>query len=165
MGVEQPEQTTGGAAEMSAVQSDVFEESLCAWAGGHQTVSAAVIACAALVLGEPVEVAMVFDLSTPPPGALVRGDIVFAVEDAHEPIGGDEHQGLSHQAVRDRVVVAVESLNAEFRKVLNPRVQFPTDDAALKVLFLALQRKQTRTMAPKERGAALAHFQVLFPAG
>ena len=33
---------------------------------------------------------------------------------------------------------AVESLNAEFRKALNPRVQFPTDDAALKVLFLSL---------------------------
>ena len=58
---------------------------------------------------------------------------------------------------------AVESLNAEFRKVLNPRVQFPTDDAALKVLFLALQRKKTRTMAPKEWGAALSHFQLLFP--
>lgn len=57
---------------------------------------------------------------------------------------------------------AVESLNAEFRKVLNPRVQFPTDDAVLKVLFLALQRKKTRTMAPKEWGAALSHFQILF---
>ena len=64
---------------------------------------------------------------------------------------------------------AVESLNAEFRKVLNPRVQFPTDEAALKVLFLALQRKKTRTMAPKDWGHALAHFQLLFadrfPAG
>jgi putative transposase len=64
---------------------------------------------------------------------------------------------------------AVESLNAEFRKVLNPRVQFPTDEAALKVLFLALQRKKTRTMAPKDWGQALAHFQLLFaerfPAG
>lgn len=58
---------------------------------------------------------------------------------------------------------SVESLNAEFRKVLNPRVQFPTDDAALKVLFLALQRRKTRGMAPREWGAALAHFQVLFP--
>lgn len=58
---------------------------------------------------------------------------------------------------------AVESLNAEFRKVLNPRVQFPADDAALKVLFLALQRKKTRAMAPKEWGAALSHFQLLFP--
>ena len=58
---------------------------------------------------------------------------------------------------------AVESLNAEFRKVLNPRVQFPHDDAALKVLFLALQRKKARTMAPKEWGAALSHFQLLFP--
>jgi putative transposase len=59
---------------------------------------------------------------------------------------------------------AVESLNAEFRKVLNPRVQFPSDDATLKVLFLALQRKKkSRAMAPREWGAALAHFQLLFP--
>ena len=57
----------------------------------------------------------------------------------------------------------IESLNAEFRKVLNPRVQFPTDDAALKVIFLALQRKKVRFMAPKEWGAALSHFQLLFP--
>ena len=57
---------------------------------------------------------------------------------------------------------AVESMNAEFRKVLNPRVQFPTDDAALKVLFLALQRKKARTMAPKEWSAALSHFLILF---
>jgi len=58
---------------------------------------------------------------------------------------------------------AVESLNAEFRKVLNPRVQFPTDEAALKVIFLALQRKKTRVMAPKDWGPALSHFQLLFP--
>lgn len=58
---------------------------------------------------------------------------------------------------------AVESLNAEFRKVLNPRVQFPTDDAALKVLFLALQRKKTRMMAPTTWTSALAHFQIIFP--
>jgi len=58
---------------------------------------------------------------------------------------------------------SVESMNAEFRKVLNPRVQFPTDDAALKVLFLAIQRKKARTMAPKDWNAALAHFQIIFP--
>jgi putative transposase len=58
---------------------------------------------------------------------------------------------------------AVESMNAEFRKVLNPRVQFPSDEAALKVVFLALQRKKARFLAPKEWGAALSHFQLLFP--
>jgi putative transposase len=57
---------------------------------------------------------------------------------------------------------AVESMNAEFRRVLNPRVQFPTDDAALKVVFLALQRKKARS-APKDWGAALSYFQILFP--
>ena len=57
----------------------------------------------------------------------------------------------------------VESMNAEFRKVLNPRVQFPNDEAALKVLFLALQRKKTRAMAPIDWRQALAHFQLIFP--
>jgi len=57
---------------------------------------------------------------------------------------------------------AIESLNAELRKVINPRVQFPTDDAALKVIYLALQRKESRVMAPVNWTAALSHFQIIF---
>lgn len=64
---------------------------------------------------------------------------------------------------------AVESLNAQFRKALNPRGQFPSDDAALKVLFLALKTHKNKGRAPKEWGQAIAHFQILFserfPAG
>jgi putative transposase len=58
---------------------------------------------------------------------------------------------------------AIESLNAEFRKVLNPRVQFPSDDAALKVLFLSIERRSVKTMAPRDWGAAISYFQVLYP--
>lgn len=57
---------------------------------------------------------------------------------------------------------AIESMNAEFRKVLNPRVQFPSDEAVHKVLFMSLSRKKVRLMAPKEWGAALSHFQLVF---
>jgi hypothetical protein len=63
----------------------------------------------ALFVGEPVEVARVFDLSPALPGALVRGDGVVSVEDAHELVGGDEPQGLSYEGMRDRIVVAVEA--------------------------------------------------------
>ena len=93
--IEQAEQSARGAAEMSAVQGDLLEERLGAGARGHQPISAAVLACAALVVGEPVEMALVFDLSAALPGALVHGDFVVAVEHADAAVGGDERQGLS----------------------------------------------------------------------
>jgi putative transposase len=57
---------------------------------------------------------------------------------------------------------AIESLNFQFRKALKPRGHLPSDDAALKLLFLALQNHKAKGRAPKEWGAALAHFQLLF---
>src|SRR5207237_5505051 len=59
--VEQAEQATGRAAEMTAVQGDLLEECLRVGAGGHQPVSSAVLACAALVVFESVEMVPVFD--------------------------------------------------------------------------------------------------------
>lgn len=64
---------------------------------------------------------------------------------------------------------AVESMNAEFRKALHPRGSFPSDEAALKVLFLAIKGQKTHLRSPKQWGEALAHFNLLFadrfPAG
>lgn len=64
---------------------------------------------------------------------------------------------------------AVESLNFQFRKALKPRGHFPSDDAAFKLLYLALQNHKAKGRPPKEWGAALGHFQMLFadrfPAG
>ena len=64
---------------------------------------------------------------------------------------------------------AVESLNFQFRKALKPRGHFPTDEAALKLLYLALQNHKAKGKPPKDWRAALAHFQLLFadrfPAG
>ena len=54
-------------------------------------------------------------------------------------------------------------MNAEFRKVLNPRVQFPTDDAALKVIFLALQRKKNPRHGPKGMGRRALPFLPSIP--
>src|SRR5487761_2361153 len=57
---------------------------------------------------------------------------------------------------------AIESLNFQFRKALNPRGHFPSDDAAFKLLYLALLNHKAKGKAPKEWGNALAHFQVMF---
>ena len=60
-------------------------------------------------------------------------------------------------------------MNAEFRKALHPRGSFPSDEAALKVLFLAIKGQKTHLCSPKQWGEALAHFNLLFadrfPAG
>jgi putative transposase len=58
---------------------------------------------------------------------------------------------------------AVESLNAQFRKALHPRGSFPSDEAALKVLFLAIKGHKTLARSPKLWAEALAHFQIIFP--
>jgi putative transposase len=57
---------------------------------------------------------------------------------------------------------AIESLNFQLRQALNPRGHFPHEDAALKVLHLALQRAHGRWKAPRQWSRALAHFAVLF---
>jgi putative transposase len=57
---------------------------------------------------------------------------------------------------------AIESLNFQLRQALNPRGHFPTEDAALKVLYLALQRAHGRWKAPRQWARALAHFAILF---
>jgi len=58
---------------------------------------------------------------------------------------------------------AIESLNASLRKVLSPRRHFPTEEAALKVMYLAIRNKQKRWTRPvKDWAAAIQHFSVYF---
>jgi putative transposase len=56
----------------------------------------------------------------------------------------------------------IESVNAQLRKVLRPKGHFPTDDAVLKLLFLALQRAKLRWKPQAHWNQALAHFAILF---
>jgi putative transposase len=58
---------------------------------------------------------------------------------------------------------AVESLNSQLRKVLRPKGSFPTDDAVLKLLYLALTRAKQRWSRPKGWAQALAHLTIMFP--
>jgi len=58
---------------------------------------------------------------------------------------------------------AIESRNMSLRKVLKTRGSFPTDEAALKLIYLALQNITARwTMPIKEWRAALNRFAILF---
>jgi putative transposase len=57
---------------------------------------------------------------------------------------------------------AIESLNAQLRRVLRPKGSFPNDDAVLKLLFLALQRAQVRWKAAPAWKQAYNHFAIMF---
>jgi putative transposase len=59
---------------------------------------------------------------------------------------------------------AIESIQAQLRKVTKKHGAFPTKDSVLKVLYLALQRAQERwTMPIREWQPALDHFALAFP--
>jgi transposase-like protein len=59
---------------------------------------------------------------------------------------------------------AVESIQAQLRKVTKKRGAFPTEDAVLKVLYLALQRAEKRwTMPVWDWAPALYHLSLVFP--
>ncbi len=58
---------------------------------------------------------------------------------------------------------AIESLNASLQKVLKPKKAFPSDDAILKVLYLALHRvAQKWTMPIRDWKAALSQLLIVF---
>jgi putative transposase len=57
---------------------------------------------------------------------------------------------------------AVESLNRCLRKIIKTRGSFPTDDAALKLLYLAIRNAGVRWWRPVEWTAAMSQFAILF---
>jgi putative transposase len=57
---------------------------------------------------------------------------------------------------------AIESLHMQLRKIIKTRGHFPTDEAALKLLYLALRNVQSRWGTAPEWKAALPHFVILF---
>jgi len=58
---------------------------------------------------------------------------------------------------------AVESLNMSLRKVIKTRGSFPHEEAALKLLYLALERAAKRWTRPvKDWKAALNRFAILY---
>jgi putative transposase len=57
---------------------------------------------------------------------------------------------------------AVESLNRSLRKIIKTRGSFPTDDAALKLLYLAIENAGVHWRRPVAWTAAMGQFAVLF---
>jgi putative transposase len=58
---------------------------------------------------------------------------------------------------------AIESLNSTLRKVLTPRRHFPSEEAALKVMYLAILNAQKRWTKPVQYWtAALQHLSIYF---
>jgi len=58
---------------------------------------------------------------------------------------------------------AIESLNSSLRTVLTPRRHFPSDEAALKVMYLAIRNRQKRWTKPIQFwNQALQHFSIYF---
>jgi putative transposase len=57
---------------------------------------------------------------------------------------------------------AVESLNMSLRKALKPRVAFPSEEAAVKVMYLALRRVIAKWKPPLHWKAALNRFTILW---
>jgi transposase-like protein len=59
---------------------------------------------------------------------------------------------------------SVESLNRSLRKIIKPRGGFPNQEAALKLLFLALRQAAKKwTMPIHHWREALNHFTILWP--
>lgn len=58
---------------------------------------------------------------------------------------------------------AIEALNSKLRRAVRARGHFPTDDAAMKLLFLVLNRSEKQwKMPPREWAVAKAQFAILY---
>ena len=58
---------------------------------------------------------------------------------------------------------AVESLHMSLRKVIKNRGSFPSEEAALKILYLALRKVTAKWKTVQHWKAALNHFTLLWP--
>ncbi len=83
-------------------------------------------------------------------------------------LGYDQHfrRHARHQVdigAQFRQLGAIESLNAKLRQAVRTRGHFPTDESALKLLFLVLNRAAKEwKMPPREWSMAKAQFAILF---
>ncbi len=86
------------------------------------------------------------------------------------PDGRTIHQGRSGpnrtRAASDIIIPvtnAIEALNSKLRRAVRAREHFPNDQAALKLLFLVLNRAEKDwKMPPREWTAAKAQMAVIF---
>lgn len=70
------------------------------------------------------------------------------------------------EAIRKAIYTtnAIEAINRQIRKIIKTKGSFPNDEAALKLVFLALQNASKRwTMPIRDWKLALNQFAILFP--
>jgi putative transposase len=65
---------------------------------------------------------------------------------------------------QDIVDAAVEALHRSLRKIIKTRGSFPTDEAALKLLYLAIRNAGVHWRRPVEWTAAMGQFAIHFGA-
>jgi putative transposase len=59
---------------------------------------------------------------------------------------------------------SIEAVNRQLRKIIKTRGHFPTEDAAIKLLWLALRNAEKKWTYPiREWQRALHQFAILFP--
>src|SRR3954464_2072382 len=81
----------------------------------------------------------------------------------HTPGAKPSQPDETGTAVYIPVTNAIEALNAKLRSAVRTRGHFPTDEAALKLLYLVLNRTEKEwTMPAREWSMAKAQFAVLF---
>lgn len=107
--IEEAEEPTRRAAEVSAAQGDLLKERARARARAREAIAPAKLGGAQLVSGELLEMRSVLDLAPAVVASHVSGDFDRAVEDAQVGLGRDEGEGFAHERRRDRVVVEVEA--------------------------------------------------------
>jgi putative transposase len=78
-----------------------------------------------------------------------------------------DRDGPNRTAVASAIIIpvtnAIEALNSKLRRAVRARGHFPTDEAAMKLLFLVLNRAEKEwTMPAREWCVAKAQFAVLF---
>ena len=60
------------------------------------------------------------------------------------------------------VGIGIEAVNRSLRKIIKTRGSFPTDEAALKLLYLAIQNAGMRWRKAVEWTQAMSQFAILF---
>jgi transposase-like protein len=79
----------------------------------------------------------------------------------------DQHQGVNfgrrYPQLRGHFSTPIHSLNAKLRRAVRTRGHFPTDESALKLLFLVLNLAAKEwKMPPREWSMAKAQFAIVF---
>jgi transposase-like protein len=71
-----------------------------------------------------------------------------------------DHQGHPPRFIRD--TNTIEALNRQIRKIIKTRGSFPNEDAARKLLYLAITRAQTKWRHTYNWTSALAALRIHF---